>query len=331
MSRAKHLAALSCAMLLPLKPTFGHATAGRRSFVNRNRIRDPGVGDEANLSRTIFLLALAATASSSTAWQQASAHAVAGSRVFPVTLTMDDPGVADEASVPTFSWQRDDSSGTPTGVYMWNFEYDKTITSNFGLGLNWGYNLNAVHGGKTAGGFQHLFLTAKYQAYVNAPHEFIFSAGVVREFGGTGNTNQGADRFGSTSPTIYMGKGLGDLPIGLLRPFAITGELSYNVQDIRLNSTGDNMGGQNAFNAGLSIQYSMPYLRSQVKDFGLPEAFNHLVPLVELTWSAPTGGVTMPSPTTFQIAPGIIYLADKWQSWFLRGSAGLEIVPELAV
>ena len=57
----------------------------------------------------------------------------------------------------------------------------------------------------------------------------------------------------------------------------------------------------------------MPYLRSQVKDFGLPEFFNHLVPLVELTWSVPTGGRTMPSPTTFQIAPGIIYLADKWQ------------------
>ena len=59
---------------------------------------------------------------------------------------MDDPGVADEASVPTFSWQRDDSSGTPTGGYQFNFEFDKTITSNFGVGLNWGYNLNAIHG-----------------------------------------------------------------------------------------------------------------------------------------------------------------------------------------
>jgi len=261
----------------------------------------------------IFALALAATASAATAWRQASAHAIAGSRIFPVTLTMDDPGVADEASVPTFSWQRDDSSGTPTDVYQFNFEFDKTITSNFGIGLNWGYNLNAVHGGKTAGGFQNLFLTGKYQVYVNAPHEFIFSAGVIREFGGTGDTNQGADRFGSTQPTIYMGKGLGDLPIGLLRPLAVTGELGYNFQDVRLNSTGDNMGGQNAVSAALSIQYSMPYLQSQVKDFGLPEFFNHLYPLVELTWSVPTGGVVMPKPTTFQIAPGIIYMADQWQ------------------
>jgi len=261
----------------------------------------------------IFALALGATAFAATAERPASAHAIAGSRIFPVTLTMDDPGVADEASVPTFSWQRDESSGAPTDVYQFNFEFDKTITSNFGFGLNWGYNLNAVHGGKTAGGFQNLFLTGKYQVYVNAPHEFIFSAGVIREFGGTGDTNQGADRFGSTAPTIYMGKGLGDLPIGLLRPLAITGELGYNFQDVRLNSTGDNMGGQNAVNAALSIQYSMPYLQSQVKDFGLPEFFNHLYPLVELTWSVPTGGVVMPRPTTFQIAPGVIYMADQWQ------------------
>jgi len=103
------------------------------------------------------VLALAATAFAAPAGQQASAHAIAGSRVFPVTLTMDDPGVADEASVPTFSWQRDGSSGTPTDIYQLNFEFDKTITSNFGLGLNWGYNLNAVHGGKTAGGFRTCF------------------------------------------------------------------------------------------------------------------------------------------------------------------------------
>lgn len=244
---------------------------------------------------------------------QAAAHAVAGNRVFPVTLTMDDPGVADEASVPTFSWVRDDSSGTPANLYGFNFEFDKTITENFGIGINDGWNLNQVKGGKTAGGFQNLVVTGKFQAYVNPAHEFILSVGVVREFGGTGNVNQGADRFGSTEPTVYMGKGLGDLPIGKLRPLAITGELGYNIQDVKINSAGTNQGGQNGFDAALSIQYSMPYLQSQVKDFGLPDFFNHLVPLVELTWSVPTGGVALPSPTTFTIAPGVIYMADKWQ------------------
>jgi hypothetical protein len=271
------------------------------------------MGDNLVPQRIIPVLALAGVGILTAASQQADAHAVAGNRVFPVTLTMDDPGVSDEASVPTFQYQRDDSSGTPTDKYGWNFEYDKTVTQNFGLGLNWGYNLNSVHGGKTAGGFQNLTLTAKYQTYVNAPHEFIMSLGVVREFGGTGNTNQGADRFGSTEPTIYMGKGLGDLPIGALRAFAVTGELGYNFQDVKQNSTNDNQGGQNGVDAAISIQYSMPYLQSQVKDYGLPDFFNHLIPLVELTWNVPTGGVLTPSPTTFQIAPGVIYMADTWE------------------
>ena len=31
----------------------------------------------------------------------------------------------------------------------------------------------------------------------------------------------------STTPTMYFGKGFGDLPIGCLRPFALTGTLGY--------------------------------------------------------------------------------------------------------
>lgn len=56
----------------------------------------------------------------------------------------------------------------------------------------------------------------------------------------------------------------------------------------------------------------MPYLRAQVKDYALPEFINRLNPIVELTWSAPTGGATA-RPTTFTIAPGVIYTADRWQ------------------
>lgn len=251
---------------------------------------------------------------------EAAAHAVAGNRVFPVTLQIDDPGVSDEASVPAFSYSQESGGGAPTtNSYGLNFEYDKTITQNFGLGLNWGWNMNQMNNGKTAGGFQNLNLTAKYQTYVNGPHEFIMSLGVQREFGGTGNVAQGADRFGSTEPTIYMGKGLGDLPIGNFRAFAVTGELGYNIQDVRADSLGTNQGGENSVDAGFSIQYSLPYLQSQVKDYGLPDFFNHLIPLVEVTSNVPTGGVVIPSPTTFYISPGVIYMGDTWE-------AGVEVV-----
>jgi hypothetical protein len=259
-----------------------------------------------------FYLGLTLACAAALPAHEAAAHAYAGDRLFPVTLTMDDPGVADEASVPTFTAQRDDSSGTPTNGYGFNFEFDKRITQDFGVGVNWGWNQNSVTGGKNAGGFQNLFLTAKYQTYVNPEHEFLLSLGVVREFGGTGNINQGADRFGATQPTAYMGKGFGDIPIAALRPFAITGELGYTFQDIKINSGGDNQGGVNSVSAGLSLQYSMPYLRSQVKDLGLPEFVNRLIPLVELTWNVPVGGA-IAQPTTFTVAPGVIYMADSWQ------------------
>ena len=262
--------------------------------------------------RNQFYLGLAVACVALVPGHEASAHAYAGDRLFPVTLTMDDPGVADEASIPTFSYQRDDSSGTPTNQYGFNFEFDKRITKDFGVGVNWGWNVNSIKGGKTAGGFQNLVLSAKYQTYVDPKHEFLLSFGVVREMGGTGNVNQGADRFGSTQPTVYLGKGFGDLPIALLRPFAITGELSYQFQDVKIDSAGNNQGGTNAVKAGVSLQYSMPYLRAQVMDYGLPEFINRLVPIVELTWSVPTGGA-IAQPTRFTVAPGVIYMAGSWQ------------------
>ena len=37
----------------------------------------------------------------------------------------------------------------------------------------------------------------------------------------------------------------------------------------------------------MSFQYSIPYLQSQVKDLGLPSFLGDLIPVVEVTWSAP--------------------------------------------
>jgi hypothetical protein len=121
----------------------------------------------------------------------AAAHAVAGVRVFPVTLTIDDPGVADEASIPTFSVQRQAADGGPGPTYQYNLgaEFDKTITKNFGVAINDAYVVNSTANDKTRTGFQDINVTAKYQAWVDADHEFIVSLGVIREFGRTGTVH----------------------------------------------------------------------------------------------------------------------------------------------
>jgi hypothetical protein len=57
----------------------------------------------------------------------------------------------------------------------------------------------------------------------------------------------------STTPTIFWGKGFGDLPIGFLRPLALTGTFGYQIADTNLKVTGtDPDSGNPLFNNGTS-------------------------------------------------------------------------------
>ena len=217
-----------------------------------------------------------------------------------------------------------DGGPGPIHEYDFNFEYDKRITNNLGVGLNYGWNIIQTDHAKTQTGFQNLVATAKYQTCVSPDHEFMLTVGIQREFGRTGTARTGADEYGATTPMLYFGKGLGDLPVGYLRPFAITGEFSYSVADKSLKAyqvtdadTGIttlqfNSGNANQWFGGVSLQYSLPYLQSQVKDLGLPSFIGRLTPLIEITWSSPA---TAPSTqgTTWTIAPGVLYSAPSYQ------------------
>ena len=278
-------------------------------------------------------LALAACAVATVSPRPALAHVVAGARVFPVTLTFDDPGVSDEASFPAFNYTRTGANGGsgPTHEVDLGFEYDKTITSNTALILNDGYDVVHTEGSGTQAGWENLVVTGKWQAWTNAPHEAVVSLGIIREIGGTGTDHVNGDRYGSTTPTIYGGKGFGDLPVEFLRPFAVTGELGYTVADTERKQTAPadfaegvaasfNAGNADSWAGSFSLQYSIPYLQSQVRDAGIRGIFARMIPLVEFTWSAPA---SRPSPfgTTWIAAPGVIYLT-QW------GEVGLEaLVP----
>ena len=74
-------------------------------------------------------------------------------------------------------------------------------------------------------GFDNVSLSAKYQLWENAPHEWIFSIGGEVDLGDTGSQALGVDAFSTYTPTVYFGKGFGDLPNALkyLKPFALTG------------------------------------------------------------------------------------------------------------
>ena len=258
--------------------------------------------------------------------QAAFAHGFAGPHMFISTLLIDDPNVADEASLPTFSFlPQPTDSGPAPGLYALEYEFDKRITENFGGSVAAGYQWLRTPGAKTANGWENVEATLKYKFYVNPEHEFMASVGVSREFARTGaNGTNGAvlgfDDSSSTTPKIYWGKGFGDLPIGFLRPFAITGTLGYTIADKKLKvigsdpDTGDplfNNGNANQWSGGVSLQYSMRYLQSQVKDVGLPEFVNRLTPVVEVAWSSPASRPNQDS-TQYLIGAGVNYTAQAY-------------------
>ena len=262
-------------------------------------------------------------------FSQATAHEIVGNRFFPATLGIDDPGVNDELSLPTVanfktgddpSFRQRDFSG----------EFSKRITEAFAISFGSTFSSFAAPGGPTAlgaRGFQNLETTFKYRLFRDPEHEFVMSVGLSVEWGGTGSQSVGADPFNTYTPTLYFGKGFGDLPdtLSWIRPVAVTGQIGYAIPARRSTTTlsidpdsgdptADTEFHPRVLNWGGTIQYSMPYLKSAVVDLGLPDFVNHLIPIVEATMQTPVSNtLTSGTLTTGTINPGILWVGNKFQ------------------
>ena len=254
------------------------------------------------------------------------AHEIVGNRFFPATITVDDPGVNDELSLPTVdSFKTGDVP--PIRQQDVSGEFSKRITEDFAVSFGSTYSfLNAVDPRMTANGFQNLETTFKYRVFKDPTHEFVMSVGLGVEWGNTGSSNVGAEPFNTYTPTVYFGKGFGDLPdtLSWLKPVAITGQVGYAIPARNFtttsgidpetgNLTADTEFHPRVLNWGATIQYSMPYLKSAVKDLGLPDFVNHLIPLVEANLQTPvTNTLTSGTRTTGTINPGVIWVGRKF-------------------
>src|SRR6185503_4841546 len=65
-------------------------------------------------------------------------------------------------------------------------------------------------------------------------------------------------------------------------------------------------------NAGLTFEYSIPYLESKVAATGLPAWLQNVTPQVEMLLMAPTRSVSG-NATTAVIAPGLLYAGEGWE------------------
>ena len=257
-----------------------------------------------------------------------SAHEIVGNRFFPATLSIDDPGVNDEMSLPTAdSFKTGDVP--PVRQRDISAEFSKRITEDFAISFGTTYTFLGPIDPTAAGanGFQNLDTTFKYRVFKSPEHEFVMSVGVSVEWGGTGSSTVGAESFNTYTPTLYFGKGLGDLPdtLSWVRPVAITGQVGYAIPGRNFTTTfgldpdtgdltADTEFNPRVLNWGGTIQYSMPYLKSSVVDLGLPDFINHLIPLVEANLQTPVANTLTSGPlTTGTIQPGVIWVGSNFQ------------------
>ncbi len=266
-------------------------------------------------------VSLAALASDA-AW----AHGLAGKRFFPATLATDDPFVADELSLPTVSHIKMPGTGDtpPTRETDLSAEFSKRLTRDLGLSLGGTFRMLDPDPGKSVTGFDNLEVSLKYTFFKSDAHEMLLSIGVDWDVGGTGSTRVGAESFDTVTPSLFVGKGFGDLPdsLELLKPFAVTGVLGWGVPSRVWNKTFttdedgnvevDREFNPTVFTWGFSFQYSLQYLQSVVRDVGLPAPLNRMIPLVELVLQTPIDGPRA-GDTTGTVNPGVIWFGKYFQ------------------
>jgi hypothetical protein len=252
----------------------------------------------------------------------ASAHCFVGGRFFPATLGIDDPCVADELSLPTVAWFKtgDDPPALQTDVSV---EYSKRITEYFGVSVGSTWTHLRPSGMPSQSGFQNVEATLKYQFLTLPEREFVMSAGLSAELGNTGAAGVGAESFTTYTPTIWLGKGFGDLPdsFGWMRAFGLTGQVGYAIPSSSSSVTFDPDTGDadielrpRFLTYGFTLQYSMPYLKSSVVDLGLPDFINRLVPIVEGSFQTPVSNTgSAGAVTTGTINPGVIWVGNYFQ------------------
>jgi hypothetical protein len=250
----------------------------------------------------------------------ALAHGFAGKRFFPATPTTDDPFVADELSLPLITQRRLPASGDSPETLQTSIsaDYTKRLTENLGVG----FGVNHLRLANELGvekGFDNVSASIKYQFYKSDAREAVASVGLDWDIGGTGSKNVGAESFSTFTPGLFVGKGFGDLPesVKYLRPFAVTSALGLAIPSRKSSTAVDDMGNATVeqhpdlLKLGFAVEYSLPYLQSFVKDVGLREPFNRLIPLVEFDLQKPVDrGAAGWSGT---VNPGLIWAGRYMQ------------------
>lgn len=232
----------------------------------------------------------------------AMAHGDVGDRSFPATIAIDDPGVGDEVNFPQVSYFKERGDDGYNGVTEVEGEYAKTLTENWGVAVG----MAGIHEDSDSWGASNVELSTKYVFLRNDAHEFMMSAGLAAEIGGTGAERVGADDYSTVTPQLFFGKGFGDVKPAWLKPVAVTGQLGYSLPTDRHT---DGERNSDTLNYGLALQYSLPYAAETGTFTGLSKFARQLTPIVELNMETPFRGDD--KETTGTVQPGVLWQSDN--------------------
>jgi hypothetical protein len=248
-----------------------------------------------------------------------SAHGFAGKRFFPTTFQVDDPFISDEFSVLINRIKQ--SGNEPNKLTQIDIDYSKRILPNFGLEFHEAYLHLGSNRDGSANGWDNLGVGAKWQFLTNEEHETILSIGTDIDIGGTG-AHQVSESFSNITPALFFGKGLGDLPesVNFLRPFAVTGAIGSSFPTRRANVTDAGIErNPTVLNWAFTLQYSLMYLQSFVKDIGLGAPFNRMIIVTEFPMQTNLSQDNK-GQTTGTVNPGIV-----WAGKFMQFGIAAEI------
>ena len=256
----------------------------------------------------------------------AHAHGLIGKRFFPATLAIDDPFVADELSLPTLSHikLRGEEDTPATRETSLSAEVSKRLSPDFGFSLGGTFKILDPDTGPVLTGFDNMEVSVKYVFFKSEQHETLLSVGLDWDVGGTGSKKVGAESFDTVTPTLFFGKGFGDLPdsVEFLKPFAVTGAIGVAIPSRKFNKireteddgtvTTEKEKNPTVVQWGFSFQYNLQYLQSYVRDVGLSQPFSRMIPIVELALETPTNDPKS-TRTTGTVNPGIIWFGKYVQ------------------
>ena len=262
-----------------------------------------------------FLLLLATCSEGSAAY--------VGDRFFPSTLATTVPTAADFYNPPYFVKLPDTATTPSTREIDIPTTYSRLVTKDLGVFFTETFRILEDANRGTRSGFDNLVIGAQYQLYTNPEYQFVFTVGGTAAIGGTGAPGI-ASSFSTLTPTLYIGKGFGDLPdsVAWLRPLTVTGTVAVAVptDSTSLTTTTLPTGATTLsetinpkiLQLGLALEYSLVtnmYTGANRTGTRYPEGW---VPLVEFTTATPLNG-PLAGRTTGTVNPGVIWVSRYLQ------------------